>query len=60
MIKVGEALRVNYHDNAHMKRRGRPPSKTATDEVTNLIIADDTETPVEQTISFTEIMKGDK
>ncbi|MGI6124699.1 MAG: DDE-type integrase/transposase/recombinase [Acetivibrionales bacterium] len=60
--KVGEALRVNYHDNAHMKRRGRPPSKIAIDEVevTNLIIADDTETPVEQTISFTEIMKGDK
>ncbi|WP_235827363.1 hypothetical protein [Acetivibrio saccincola] len=22
--KIGEALQVNFHDNAHMKRRGRP------------------------------------
>lgn len=52
--KVGEALQVNFHDNAHMKRRGRPTiSSDKTDDIK--ISLDDT--PAEQTISFAQMMK---
>lgn len=56
--KVGEALRVNFHDNAHMKRKGRPSSNSTTHEAeaASILAADDTR----QTISFAEIMKEDK
>jgi hypothetical protein len=54
--KVGEALQVNFHDNAHMKRKGRPPSNSTSKAVdNNKDLLDNT--PVEQTISFTELME---
>lgn len=63
--KVGEALRVNFHDNAHMKRKGRPPSNS-TGKATDTKMDDDAvdttpvdDTPAEQTISFVEMMEED-
>jgi hypothetical protein len=54
--KVGEALQVNFHDNAHMKRKGRPPSSsTGIDNDIKKTFLDDP--PVEQTISFTQMME---
>lgn len=51
--KVGEALQVNFHDNAHIKRKGRPPSITDSDKSSDTkVIFDDS--PAEQTISFSQ------
>jgi transposase InsO family protein len=54
--KVGEALQVNFHDNAHMKRKGRPPSSSTgiDNDIKNTPMDDP---PVEQTISFTQMME---
>ncbi|UNC92024.1 DDE-type integrase/transposase/recombinase [Candidatus Contubernalis alkaliaceticus] len=53
---VGEARRVNFQDNAHVKRRGRPPSKSHAEVefVENECLED---TSVRQTISFSEMME---
>lgn len=53
--KVGEARQVNFHDNAHMKRKGRPPSNS-TSEPINIDRISLNDIPVEQTISFTKLM----
>jgi len=64
--KVGVANRVNFHDNAHMKRKGRPTgsSTKAVDSMSaSLDDAKNTtydnllnELPLEQTISFAQMM----
>ncbi|MGF7186206.1 hypothetical protein GGQ84_002300 [Desulfitispora alkaliphila] len=54
--KVGEAIQVNFHDNAHMKRKGRPPSNSADKDFDITTVSLD-DTPTEQTISFTQIME---
>lgn len=53
--KGGQALQVNFHDNAHMKRKGRPPSNSTGETINNKVSLDDM--PVEQTISFTQLME---
>lgn len=58
--KVGEAHQVNFHDNAHIKRKGRPSNvdntKTSKTIAESSIV--DTVTNTKQTIAFTEIMEG--
>ncbi|WP_028309329.1 IS481 family transposase [Desulfitibacter alkalitolerans] len=56
--KVGEALQVNFHDNAHMKRKGRPPSNSPSKD-NDIKKTPLDEPPVEQTISFTQMMEED-
>jgi len=53
---VGEARRVNFQDNAHIKRRGRPPSNS-TGKVESLENEHLEDTKAEQTISFTQMME---
>ena len=57
--KAGEALQVNFHDNAHMKRRGRPanPGNPKSDPA-RIGLADEIDLP-RQTISFAAIMGGE-
>lgn len=57
--KVGEALQVNFHDNAHMKRRGRPASSGTpmTDTPTTDAVLEDQMIVPKQTISFAAIME---
>ena len=57
--KVGEALQINFHDNAHMKRKGRPSNtkiKEAEETFDNISI-DEINAAPRQTISFTSIME---
>ncbi len=54
--KVGEALRVDFHDNAHIKRKGRPPSNQREIKVEQK----EKSIPVKQTISFTQMMEEEK
>jgi len=54
--KIGEALQVNFHDNAHMKRKGRPPS-ISTDDVDDIKNYLEDDASVKQTISFTQMME---
>lgn len=60
--KAGEALQVNFHDNAHMKRKGRP---SAFKSLTERAVNDDTGLEAtaglpKQTISFAAIVeRGD-
>ncbi len=51
--KVGEALKVNFHDNAHMKRKGK--LNISINNKTELI--NQSNIPAEQTISFAKMMK---
>lgn len=53
--KVGEALQVNFHDNAHMRRRGRSPANS-NDVTANITLSPSEEKP-SQTISFAWMMK---
>ena len=59
--KVGEAVQVNFHDNAHMKRKGRPKNSELTvdllDDEVSVKPTNIQET--KQTISFKTIMKGE-
>ncbi|HOQ38627.1 MAG TPA: Mu transposase C-terminal domain-containing protein [Acetivibrio sp.] len=59
--KVGEAVQVNFHDNAHMKRRGRPKnSELIVDLQDNEVSVKPVNIPeTKQTISFKTIMKGE-
>jgi putative transposase len=59
--KVGEAVQVNFHDNAHMKRKGRPKNSELTvDLQDNEVSVKPTNIPeTKQTISFKTIMKGE-
>ena len=59
--KVGEAVQVNFHDNAHMKRKGRPKNSELTvDLMDNEVSVEPTNIPeTKQTISFKTIMKGE-
>jgi putative transposase len=60
--KVGEAVQVNFHDNAHMKRRGRPPknSEITVELQDNEVSVVPTSPPeTKQTISFKTIMEGE-
>ncbi|MGV8165449.1 MAG: DDE-type integrase/transposase/recombinase [Alkaliphilus sp.] len=64
--KVGVAKRVNFHDNAHMKRRARPTGSAAKAVDSKSASLDDAknttydnllnELPLEQTISFSQMM----
>jgi len=59
--KAGEALQVNYHDNAHMKRRGRPAKSVSLKvnaDISDAVAEDNMFLP-KQTISFASIMGGD-
>jgi hypothetical protein len=60
--KIGEAHQVNYSDNAKMKRRGRPAT-TGVAAGANAYIDNSVSlcesTEFKQTISFSDIMKGD-
>jgi len=68
--KVGVAKRVNFHDNAHMKRRGRPTSSSTKAVDSNSSSIDDAKNttydnllaglPLEQTISFTQMMNEEE
>jgi len=54
--KVGDAHIVDFHENAHMKRKGRPIGvKIETKSQEYIVQADEKQ---EQTISFTDLMKG--
>ncbi|HAA43335.1 MAG TPA: IS481 family transposase, partial [Ruminiclostridium sp.] len=59
--KVGEAVQVNFHDNAHMKRRGRSKNPELTvDLQDNEVPAVHANIPEsKQTISFKTIMEGE-
>lgn len=56
---VGEAIQANYHDNAHAKRKGRPPSNSSTGKEE---VKKDNEEDIlpKQTISFTNLMEGEE
>ncbi len=60
--KIGEALQVNFNDNAHMKRRGRPEKPGLTVDLENnevsVVFIDSPKS--KQTISFKSIMEGEK
>jgi len=59
--KAGEAHQVNFHDNAHMKRRGRPSNSgylKADTYIVDTTAEEDSNLP-QQTISFAAIMGGD-
>ena len=61
--KVGEAMQVNFHDNAHMKRRGRPKNSELTvdsqdNEVSAVVAANIPK--AKQTISFKTLMEGEQ
>lgn len=58
--KVGEGRRINFHDNAHMKRRGRPSSLIESDinQCGNSDEITDVSNEPEQNISFSDIMGG--
>jgi putative transposase len=60
--KIGEAVRVNFHDNAHMKRRGRPRNSEETVDLKNNEVSGvPNNTPIpKQTISFKTIMEGEQ
>jgi len=54
--KVGDAHIVDFHENAHMKRKGRPiVLNIATKSQPCIVQADE---KLEQTISFTDLMNG--
>lgn len=56
--KIGEAKQVNFHDNAHIKRKGRPAGHSAIAELTDKSnLVNESNLP-EQTIKFTDIMGG--
>ena len=59
--KVGEAVQVNFHENAHMKRRGRSKNPELTvDLQDNEVPAVHANIPEsKQTISFKTIMEGE-
>jgi len=59
--KVGEAIQVNFHDNAHMKRKGRPkgPELTVDLQSSEVSVSTNILKP-KQTISFKTIMEGDR
>lgn len=60
--KIGEALQVNFHDNAHMKRRGRPKNSDLTVDLQNneVSVTHANMPKSKQTISFKTIMEGEK
>jgi putative transposase len=57
--KAGEAMQINFHDNAHMKRRGRPvhSSGQPVDAPDMDTLAEDAMFMPKQTISFAAIME---
>lgn len=60
--KVGEGRQVNFHENAHMRRKGRPSSSAALKEISEENASYDDNLPVEspgQTISYSDMMGGD-
>ncbi|NLI58916.1 MAG: DDE-type integrase/transposase/recombinase [Clostridium sp.] len=60
--KIGEALQVNFHDNAHIKRRGKPENPELTVDLQDneiSVTSIDTQKS-KRTISFTTIMEGEK
>lgn len=60
--KIGEGRQVNFHDNAHMRRRGRPSVSDASIEIQNSNSVTDDSIPIDihkQTISFSEMMGGE-
>ncbi|WP_411682405.1 hypothetical protein [Clostridium thailandense] len=60
--QIGEAKQVNFHDNAHMKRKGRPLGH----QLASMAQLNDKDDYVEksympkQTISFSNIMGGNE
>jgi putative transposase len=59
--KIGEAVQVNFHDNAHMKRRGRPKNSELTVDLQDneLFVESANISGSKQTISFKTIMRGE-
>ena len=59
--KVGEGRRINFHDNAHMKRKGRPSNSVESDinQCENSDETADVSNEPEQNISFSDIIGGE-
>ena len=55
---LGEARLINFHDNAHMRRRGRKPNDKEQESIKD-ITPNTAETISSQTISFKEILEGE-
>jgi len=55
--KVGEAIQINFHDNAHIKRRGRPSSNIKEEDICDSGSKETVVLP-KQTISFTTMLEG--
>lgn len=53
---VSEARQVHFHDNAHMKRKGRP-SSGSTDQVKDVAPMETDDPPLAQTISFAQMLE---
>lgn len=54
--KIGEGRRINFYDNAHMRRKGRPSSSVAA-KLPKLLT--ETEDLPKQTIPFNQMMEGE-
>ena len=58
--KIAEARQVNFHDNAHIKRKGRPAASLPATGFEDIGHSSEESNIPKQTINFADIMGGDK